>query len=882
MKARILLVDDRAANLLALEAVLASPEYELVSVHSGQEAVAQVARRDFAVVLLDVQMPTMDGFDAALKMRHLSAGRDRVPIIFVSGVDADRSRVLRAYAGGAIDFIQKPLEPEVIRSKVSFFVELYWAKRRLVTEQMDAQERLRALSELATALSQAGTREQVATVVVEQGKRTARADTCTLYLLDDAQTALDLVGERGVAPAVIEMIRRISVTAGNPGAFAAFKAGTSIWAESEGDYRTIFPDLATMKTTGKRAQAFWSVPLVAEGRPVGLLGMGFFEARQFSAMERSFVETFAGQCAQALLRATRREREDSARGLFATTLRSIGDAVIATDFEGRVTFMNPVAEGLTEWSEAEARGRPLDDVFCIVSETTGAPVESPVAKVLRSGVIVGLADRTVLRSRRGKEIPIDDSAAPIRNEGGKLFGVVLVFRDVSREKTQRARREFLAKAGEALVSSLDSRATLATVARLAVPELADWCAVDLVEPRTNASQQVAVAHVDPNKVQFARELGERYAPDPNAPRGAPQVIRSGTAELYIDIPETILEASARDPEHLRLIHELRLRSAMVVPLHGRERVLGAMTFAYADSGRRYSESDLAFAEDFARRAAMAIENAHALTAAESAARAREDLLAIVSHDLGNPLSIVLMGATQIERHCEDAGGAARTKKAASSIAKAAGRMSRLVGDLLDLAKVEAGQPLPMELASHDVEDLSRQAVELLEPLASSRQIALLTDLTGSAHALCDSDRVQQVLANLIGNAIKFTGEGGVVRVQVKRAGGEIVVSVSDTGTGISEDQIPHIFEPYWQGDPQRRRGAGLGLSIVKAIVEAHGGRTWVETAAGRGSTFRFTLPAAGSTPPVAQKAIGAGETVILDVTSARPSATTDRSDRGGR
>jgi signal transduction histidine kinase len=239
-----------------------------------------------------------------------------------------------------------------------------------------------------------------------------------------------------------------------------------------------------------------------------------------------------------------------------------------------------------------------------------------------------------------------------------------------------------------------------------------------------------------------------------------------------------------------------------------------------------------------------------------AVRTREDLLAIVSHDLRNPLSTVLMGATHIERIADDSDAGLRTKKAASSIVRAADRMSRLIGDLLDLAKLEAGQPLPLELATHDMVELTQQAAELHEPLARSRQLTLRTDLAGPLYVLCDSDRVQQVLANLIGNAIKFTREGGLIEIAAKVTDGETVVSVRDTGTGIPDHQIPHIFEPYWQADAQRKGSAGLGLSIAKAIVDAHGGRIWVETSPGLGSTFSFTVSAAEA--PHTPGLVGAG------------------------
>jgi PAS domain S-box-containing protein len=201
------------------------------------------------------------------------------------------------------------------------------------------------------------------------------------------------------------------------------------------------------------------------------------------------------------------ERE-RAVDLLTTTLRSIGDAVIATDTQGRVSFMNVVAERLTKWTSDEARGHALHDVFPIFNEETGAVVENPVDKVLREGVIVGLANHTMLRRRDGSEIPIDDSAAPIKSEGGVLEGVVLVFRDASEEKRQLYRRLFLARATEEIAAAADYRDALRRIAALACPRMADWASVDVLDAATGQVQQLAVAHVDPAKVQFAIDLAK--------------------------------------------------------------------------------------------------------------------------------------------------------------------------------------------------------------------------------------------------------------------------------------------------------------------------------------------------------------------------------------
>ena len=610
-QAPLLLVDDTPANILALQALLASAEHELVVAHSGREAVRLLEQRDFAVVLLDVQMPEMDGFETASLMKRIAGPGSQAPIIFVTGLDGSPRRVLRAYAEGGVDFIQKPLDPEIVRAKVSVFVELYRTRLRLVAEQARATRALQTMGELVFALADARSTEQVAAIIVEQCARVVQADACSLHVLDDGKTSLELRGHRGIAGELVAQIRRLDESS-SPEAFAALRAGTGIWAETPEEYARLFPWLSAVKGSEGRAQAFWCLPLVMEGQAVGLLGMGFYAPRSFPRQERDLATTLAAQCGQALLRVIRREQEERARALLVTTLRSIGDAVIATDLEGRVTFLNGIAERLTGWSEADARGQRLEDVFAIHSEETRAASESPVTKVLREGTVVGLANHTVLRSRAGAEVPIDDSAAPIVDSTGAMLGVVLVFRDATPEKREQIRREFLARAGATLASSLDYRKTIAAVSQFAVPQLGDWCRVDLLEAGASAPQQVAVAHVDPDKTQLARALGEMYPPDPGAPRGAPAVIRSGQSELYPELPPALLEALAKDDEHLRILRGLKLESAMVVPLRGRERVLGAMTFVYADSGRRYTADDLGFAEEFARRAAMAIENAQAI------------------------------------------------------------------------------------------------------------------------------------------------------------------------------------------------------------------------------------------------------------------------------
>ncbi len=228
---------------------------------------------------------------------------------------------------------------------------------------------------------------------------------------------------------------------------------------------------------------------------------------------------------------------------------------------------------------------------------------------------------------------------------------------------------------------------------------------------------------------------------------------------------------------------------------------------------------------------------------QEALHARDELLAIVSHDLRSPLHAVLLGAIQIERATEEREWA-HAKKAAGAIARAVERMSRLVGNLLDLTTLHEGHLLSMEIGRHDLTELVVEIAELLEPLAQSSQLALSVELRSPIYVHCDRERMQQVLANLVGNAIKFTRRLGSVHVHAVAGEREVVVSVRDTGIGIPDEHLPHIFEPYWKADATHKSSTGLGLFIAKAIVEAHGGRIWVATTPGSGSTFSFTLRAA--------------------------------------
>ncbi|HET9929207.1 MAG TPA: PAS domain S-box protein, partial [Polyangiaceae bacterium] len=266
-----------------------------------------------------------------------------------------------------------------------------------------ARERVHTLAALSESLAGALSVADVGRAVCSMGRDFAGGDTITLYLHDARDNSLELVAERGCNPALLARLRRIDADSGNPCHAIGLGTAESVWIRNEAEYRAFFPSLANTAVTGDRARAFACVPLLAEGRTIGMLGLGFHQPHDFTQEQREFIDTFARQCAQALARARRVETERAAaelaerlRASLATTLRSIGDAVIATDPRGHVTLMNGVAEDLTGFKEEEAHGKPLPEIFHIVNEHTRALVQNPVEKVLETGGIVGLANHTVL------------------------------------------------------------------------------------------------------------------------------------------------------------------------------------------------------------------------------------------------------------------------------------------------------------------------------------------------------------------------------------------------------------------------------------------------------------------------------------------------------
>ncbi|MDT5159311.1 MAG: hypothetical protein QOH51_3668 [Acidobacteriota bacterium] len=433
---------------------------------------------------------------------------------------------------------------------------------------------------------------------------------------------------------------------------------------------------------------------------------------------------------------------------------------------------------------------------------------------------------------------------------------------ISREaEAAEMRAYFLAEATTLLSSSLDYEKTLEAVACAAVPQVADWCGVDIIGDGGEV-RRLAVAHVDPAKVEWARGLSERYPFEPDAPQGVPAVLRTGRAELYEEIPDELLVAAAKDDEHLRILRELGFSAVMIVPLSAHGRTFGAITFVTAESGRRYGAEDLAFAEDLARRASLAVENARLYGLAQEANRIKDEFLATLSHELRTPLTAILGWASMLRtnRFDEDA-----TRRAIETIERNARAQRQIVEDVLDVSRIITGK-LRLDLRPVELRVLLQDAVETIRPAAEAKSVTLSTLLAADVGAVsADTDRLQQVLWNLLSNAVKFNTQGGRVEVELRREGLQAVVCVRDTGHGISPDFLPHVFDRFRQQDMGTTRqygGLGLGLSIVRHLVELHGGEVSAESEGlGSGSVFTLRLPLK-SAPQAGARAESAPSAVI--------------------
>jgi signal transduction histidine kinase len=364
----------------------------------------------------------------------------------------------------------------------------------------------------------------------------------------------------------------------------------------------------------------------------------------------------------------------------------------------------------------------------------------------------------------------------------------------------------VARVSAILGETLDAESTLLDVARLAVVWLADGCAIDIID----AGSTRRTAHPPRLSEEGVSRVLDGLVPS---------VLRSGEPVVAQAAPTDAIASTAE-----RACRELGLGWLVCVPLERSGQSLGAITLLSASPG---PPPPLSLIQDLGRRTAAAVGNM------------RAHQVAIVAHDLKNPLSAILIRCSMLlrsqyrELNPPD-------RQHVESMSGATSRMRRLVDDLLDVAALDAAQ-LRIVAEPTNVAAIVGSALDVLTPVAAMKGVELCNAVPDFFVAHADAGRIEQVLWNLVGNAIRFTPDGGVVAVTAELVGDRVAVSVMDTGAGISDEDLPHVFERFWRPEGPAAAGTGLGLSIARGIVEAHGGRIWAESQLGRGATFVFTL-----------------------------------------
>jgi len=556
----------------------------------------------------------------------------------------------------------------------------------------------------------------------------------------------------------------------------------------------------------------------------------------------------------------RREAESEANkslSLLRATLESTADGILVVDVTGKILSFNQKMPDM--WGiPAEIFASGDDERAINAALAKLSHPEDFMAKVVELYNNPDLASYDVLELKDGR---IFERYSQPQRINDVAVGRVWSFRDVTarrraeeqgraleREQAARAEAEnsqkrtaLLAEASRVLSTSFDYQTTLAALVRLAVPTLADYCALDILEGDSEF-KRIGEAHVDPTKSNLIRQVGTFPRSALTAQHPLIRVMTTGYPVLEAEITPAFIRASFAEPAQRQMVEALGPRSFICVPLVSSGKILGALTLVTSGSGRRYDEADLSLAADMARRAAIVVEHARLFHEAQQATRARDDVLAVVAHDLRNPLNTVTMAISLMLENTPPE--RVQERRQVEIVRRAADRMNRMIQDLLDVKRIESGR-LAIDLQPEEVDVIINDMIEMLRPLAAGSSIILESNVPdGLPPVLADSARIQQVLSNLVGNAVKFTPRQGRITVCAEKLDGEVRFGVIDTGPGIPPEQVPHIFGQFWQASSSDRRGIGLGLAIAKGIVEADKGTIWVESHVGLGSTFYFTLPIA--------------------------------------
>ena len=520
--------------------------------------------------------------------------------------------------------------------------------------------------------------------------------------------------------------------------------------------------------------------------------------------------------------------------------RAIEESMLAgvsvIDAGGRQTYVNRAFAEMVGWPEEELIGQ-LPPFPYWPPEERGA-LEAALAEVMAGRINPAGYE---LRLRRRDETRFDALVLTSRLGRGPFHQFLSSVHDITERKAAERSTRFLAEAGEILSRSLDYEETLRAISALIVPRFADWCFIDLGD-EDGAFRRVAVGHPPgPENEVIARRLQRVYAPK-NTLHGVTATLPTGRTSVMNDVSDDILIAASRDDEHRETLLSIGLRCFISVPMTSHGATFGVITFLGTNVRSRFEPSDVALAEELARRVALAVENARLYRSAQEANRAKDEFLANLSHELRTPLTAILGWVHLLQLGDLEP---AQLTLGLQTIRQSGEAQARLVDELLDVSRIITGK-LHISPASIVLADVVNGAVAAIRPTVDAKRQRIEVDIRDpEAHVLGDASRLQQVFWNLLSNAVKFTPPGGIVRVSLTSDGENVVAQVADTGEGIAAEFLPQVFERFRQAATggRSRPGLGLGLAIAKELVEMHGGSIAAQSGGrGAGSSFTVTLP----------------------------------------
>lgn len=536
------------------------------------------------------------------------------------------------------------------------------------------------------------------------------------------------------------------------------------------------------------------------------------------------------------------------RDFVSTVLDTADSLILVLDEEQKILRASRAFERILGYAKDEVNGRPLSSFFV----SAGPWSELSQAEnywIARDGTSRLIAWSTTRLDPHHVILTGNDITERRRAEEQREQ---FIRADAARIEAEAAekRAAFLAEASTMLSSTLDYERTLINISRLAIPTFADWCFVYLRFQVEDISSAL-IAHADPEKEYLAQHIEIR--PEDLSSKTLPvvRVFQTGTPELFADLSDQELRETVQDQEKYEALKELGLRSAVVVPIQGRHAIMGVIGFA---SGKpdRYTSVELIFAQDMARRISLALENARLYREAQEANRAKDEFLATLSHELRTPLNAIL-GWIQILRtkHVDEV----TTARAFEAIERNAKAQAELIEDMLDVSRIITGR-LRLEMQPVLLSSAVEAALDSVRPTAEAKGVRLEYELAPDTVPISgDPHRLQQIVWNLLSNALKFTPSGGLVRLKMEHTRDEAKLTVTDTGKGISPQFLPYVFDRFRQAETMSSRtasGLGLGLSIARHLVELHGGVIEASSEGeGRGATFTVTFPSREAVPVTA-------------------------------